>query len=111
MALLLLSLGTFYQWCLAIGPRGGTGVFWVVVILLAVPAHIAGDYYHLSILAGLAPSAHFAHWLGGMGDLPLYPMAAVYGLLGAASWVAFRDRMARRTKIVDKKLELIGVIR
>jgi hypothetical protein len=111
MVLLLLSLGTFYQWCLAIGPRGGTGVFWVVVILLAIPAHIAGDYYHLRILAGFSPSAHFAHWLGGMPELPLYPMVAAYGLLGAASVVSFRDRMVRRAKIVDQKLELMGVTR
>jgi hypothetical protein len=111
MTLLILSLGTFYQWCLAIGSRAGARVFWVVVILLTLPAHLFGDYYHLDFLAGVAPSAHFAHWIAGNRDLPLYLLAGVYGLLGAASLLAYRRRMAKRRLVVDQKLEQMGVSR
>jgi hypothetical protein len=83
----------------------------VVVILLVVPAHILGEFYQLDPLAGFAPSAHFVHWFGGARDLPLYPALAVYGFLGAGSFLSFRRRMVRREKVVDQKLEQMGVSR
>jgi hypothetical protein len=110
IALVLLSLGTYYQWCVAIGTRGGAWVFWSTMIMLTVPAHVAGSYFHLQVVMGATLSAHVGAWVNGMPEPPVLPLILVYTALLITSFFSFRSRMIRRERVVDQKLEQMGVV-
>jgi hypothetical protein len=107
MTLVLVALGTLYQWCIAITPGSGAGIFWTIGVLLMVPAHIIGVVYKIDVVLALTPTAVFAAWIGNNAPPSLYPMLILYALILCAAFVAFRRRMARRVKVIDQKLELM----
>src|SRR5262249_2154730 len=81
-----LALGSLLQWCVAVGGRPGRSVFLTMAVILIVPLHVVGWYYHLNILLALSASAQFASWLGLLPvKLSLVPLLIFYGLLLAGT--------------------------
>src|SRR5207302_1410548 len=95
MSVLLLTLGTLYQWCVAVGGRSGRGVFFSLALLLIVPAHIVGRYWQLSWLEATSPSAHFQQWLSQGEPLHPLPLLLTFGIVLVLSWLLVR-RYVRR---------------
>jgi hypothetical protein len=109
-ALLLLVLGTFQQWFLLLGGRAGWGAFLTLVVVLTVPVHLLGTYYESPEILALTPSAHFARWLGDLPAPHLAPLWIVYTLFLVAPWLAVQRRLRRMEKVVDHKLQGMGVL-
>lgn len=108
-SLLLLSLGTVYQWFVFIGGRNGKGIFLSLVLILTVPFHIVGYYYQIQFMYAIAPSAHFVHWLRGMGYLTPVPLLILYSLLFVLARISLTRRLHGLEAVVDRKLETMGV--
>src|SRR5207245_6508079 len=79
--LLLLALGTLFQWCVAVGGRSGRGVFISLAMILMVPSQLVGYYWNISWLEAASPSAQFPRWLSGGTPLTLHPLLLVYGVV------------------------------
>lgn len=108
--LTLFALAQLLQWCYLRGEKSFGGItFIVLAVLLDVPAHIAGDYFRLPWIAGLAPSAHFARWLSDEPSLPLAPLIALYAAVALASWLGIARWIRRTRDNVDRKLRAMGV--
>jgi hypothetical protein len=110
LVLLTLSLGTLYQWLGAVAGRTGMGLFVTLALILIIPCHVVGYNYQVEGVLALAPSAHFAAWFNGTRPPSLVPLFALYGLIGILAWVALRRRTVRLRKIVNHKLEVMGVV-
>jgi hypothetical protein len=109
-ALLVLSLGTVYQWFVSVAGRAGRGAFSTLVAILNAPFHIVGQYYHNDFLLALTPSAHFAAWLGGWPSPRLVPLVIVYTLILVVTGALLRQRIRQAERVVDRKLEMMGVV-
>jgi hypothetical protein len=102
--LLLVSVGSLYQWCVWIAGRsGGAGCLLMVATFVLVP-HIGGHYFGHELLMSLSPSAHFAQWLAGESSLPLFPLLALYGLILVTTRVSLTRRLRAHQAAVDRKL-------
>jgi hypothetical protein len=111
MTVLILSLGTLYQ-LLAAVLRGRTGLavlFCTILLVLTVPAHIVGYYYHIDWLRALAPSAQFAAWFTKSAPPSPWPLLGLYGLMLIGSWLALRRWVTYLERNVDRKLHSMGV--
>jgi hypothetical protein len=111
LVVLTLSLGALYQWLGAVAGRTGMGLFVTLVLLLVIPCHVVGYNYQIDTLLSLAPSAHFAAWFSGKPPPSQVPLFALYGIIGLSTWLALRRRLARLQRIVDGKLNVMGVVR
>jgi len=110
MVVLTLSLGTLYEWLVAMAGRTGTGLFLTLLLLLVVPCHVVGYNYEIEWLLALTPSAHFASWFSSSRPPSALPLLALYGVILALSFLAVRRRVIRLERSVDRKLEHMGVI-
>jgi len=106
--LLVLSLGTLYQWCVFVAGRTGRAAFTTIVALMVVPYHLLGVYYHSQFLLSLTPSALFGAWMFESPSPSLLPLVIEYGALLVLSWFSLRRLMGRAQKAIDRKLEGIG---
>jgi hypothetical protein len=106
---LLLSLGTVYQWCVALAGQLGRGVLLTLAMLLILPPHLVGYYYDIGWLQALTPSAQFIAWADPVAMWPLWPMLVLYGALLVLTWGSLRAYVARVEKMVDSKLQQMGV--
>jgi hypothetical protein len=112
MMLLLLSLGTLYQWFVFIAGRYGKTAFVLFLLLADLVPHILGSYYQLPLLLALSPSANAVRWLQpgvpiGLNPLPLL---VLYGVALVVAWSSLRRRIDRLEEIVDHKLRQMGVV-
>jgi hypothetical protein len=109
---LLLSLGTTYQWMVFIAGRYGKTAFMLFLLLADLVPHILGSYYEVPLVLALSPSAHAARWFGpALGDpLSPLPLLAVYGALLLWTWIGLRRRLDRLEQAVDRKLKEMGVV-
>ena len=106
--LLVLSLGTLYQWFVFIAGRVGRTAFFTFVAIIVVPFHVLGSYYQNGFLLSLTPSALFGDWIIGSPSPSLLPFVIEYGLFLVLSWVSLRRRMGRAQQVVDRRLEGMG---
>ncbi|HEV3119926.1 MAG TPA: hypothetical protein VGY58_22895, partial [Gemmataceae bacterium] len=111
MSLLVLALGTLYQWCVAVGGRSGRGVFLSITLLLTVPAHVAGRYWQLPLLEATSPSAHFQQWLSEGAPLAVAPLLLTFGTVLVLSRLLVHRYISRAGAVVRRKLEIMGVTR
>ena|GEM_PF-5094524 len=109
--LLLLALGSLYQWCVAVGGRSGRGVFISLAMILMVPAHLVGYYWQIPLLEAVSPSAQFPRWLSGGAPLNLAPLLITYGAVLAITWTLLRRYISRADAVVKRKLQAMGVIK
>lgn len=107
--LLLLTLGTLHQWFVFIAGRAGKVALLTFVVIIILPLHLLGEYYHSEFLLTLSPSAHFAYWFTGRSLPHLEYLLAVYAALLIGSWLSLRRRIRRLEKIIDGKLQDMGV--
>jgi hypothetical protein len=107
--LLLLTLGTLYQWFVFIAGRNGKTVFVSCVAILILPPHLLGEYYQNEFLLGLTPTAHIANWLSGSRLAHVEYMLAGYAALLLGSWLSLRRRMGHLERVIDRKLQTMGV--
>ncbi len=107
--LMLLTLGTLHQWFVLVAGRPGKAVLVTFVAIIIVPLHLFGEYYHRELVLALSPSAHFAYWFIGRPLSHLEYMLGVYAGLLLWSWLSLRRRIRRLEKIVDGKLQTMGV--
>ncbi len=112
MLVLILAFGVSYQWALFVGGRGVGGALFVPLGMLVVAPHILGAYYQIPLLLSLSISAQFGSWFGGFRVPPLlgvWPLLGLYGLILVVMWLSLRRALARLERVVDQKLELMGV--
>ncbi len=109
MVMLILALGVSYQWALFAGGRGVGGALLVPLAILIVAPHILGAYYHFPLFLSLSVSAQFASWFGVPPPLEVWPLLALYGLILIVMWLALRGALRQLTRVVDRKLEAMGV--
>ena len=106
--LLLLSLGTLRQWCVAVGGRSGRGVFFTLGLILMLPVYLVGLYFQSDEVEAFSPIGHFVHWFNQGEPLNPLPLLLVYGTLLILTWVLLRRYVARVEKVVVRKLQLMG---
>jgi hypothetical protein len=109
--LLLMTLGTVYQWFISIAGRSAKGAFLTFLMILIVPFHILGYYYQINLLLALSPSAHFLSWFQESPPPALLPLFVAYGGLLVLMWWSLRRRVARMSAVVDEKLVQMGVVK
>jgi hypothetical protein len=109
MTVLLLALGSLHQWFVFIAGRAGKVGLVTFAAIIILPLHLFGAYYDNQSLLALSPSAHFAYWFSGRVLPHLEYMLAVYAGLFLWSWLSLRRRIGRLEKIVDGKLQIMGV--
>ena len=113
VTVLTLALGWMLQWCHLFAPRGTAPVLVLLLaIVLTVIPHTVGTRYNLPAIMGLSPSAHFFRWMGApmaRDDVPLLPMALVFGSLAVFSVSFFLRALRRQTVEVRNKLVEMGV--
>jgi hypothetical protein len=107
-AVLVLSLGSLYQWFAYVAGPGGAGAYLTVVPMLVVPIHLIGHYYDNDWLLSLSPSAHFVNWFSGAAALAIAPVVAVYGLIFVVMRFVLRRRLRQLETAVDNKLKHMG---
>ncbi len=105
MAILLMSLGVFYQLLVLVAPSGGKMVFYLIVGLMAgVPAAL-GSHYHLEWLQAFSPISHFIDWMSySQHSLPPAPVIVLYSIVMLYSWRQLRQWVNSYIRIVDCKL-------
>ncbi len=103
---LLLSLGTLYQWFVFIAGRFGKTAFVLFLMLIDLVPHIVGSYYDLPWLLTLSPSAQAVRWLQPNVGEPLspLPLLAVYGAALVVAWLSLRRRLNRLEEVVDRRI-------
>jgi hypothetical protein len=109
---LTLAVGTVYQWWVLLAGRSGTGMTMALLLLLvAVGPHLLGYYYKDEWMLNLSPSYHFARWLfGPAGESNPQVMLGIYGLVLVLVWYSLRRRLQHLAKLVDNRLERMGVL-
>src|SRR5262249_54469437 len=110
-AVLVLSLGSLYQWFAYVAGPGGAGAYLTVVPMLVVPIHLIGHYYDNDWLLSLSPSAHFVNWFSGAAPLAIAPVVALYGLIFVVMRFVLQRRLRQLEIAVDNKLKHMGVVR
>jgi hypothetical protein len=110
---LLLSLGTVYQWLVFIGGRYGKTAFILLLLLVDVLPHSLGQYYDWPWLLSLSPTANMVRWFEPTLSPPVEPLLLVlaYGAVLLLAWWSLRGRVRRLERAVDRKLEQMGVVR
>jgi hypothetical protein len=109
--LLMLTLGTLHQWFVFVAGRAGKAGLVTFLAIIVLPLHLFGEYYHNEYVLALSPSAHFAYWFSGrILPHPEY-MLAVYGGLLLWSGVSIRRGVGRLEKVIDSKLQTMGVVK
>jgi hypothetical protein len=109
VTVLLLTLGTLHQWFVFVAGRSGKAGLVTFAAIIILPLHLFGEYYHNEFLLALSPSAHFAYWFSGRLLPHLEYMLVVYAGLLLWSWLSIRRRIGRLEKIVDEKLQRMGL--
>jgi hypothetical protein len=118
--LLILALGTLYQWCLFLGRRGYNLFALLVVILVVVPHFVGGTmkanrpneaaWPWVDWLLSVTPSAHYVLWLGPWDEsLALAPVIILYLILLLVFRAAFHGSMRHVEHTVTTKLRAMGV--
>jgi hypothetical protein len=112
---LLLSLGTLYQWFVFIAGRYGKTAFVLFLLMVDILPHALGRYYELPLVVALSPSAHFIGWIEPKSAtsaelLSPLPLLVVYGGALIATWWSLRRRIGRLEAVVDRRLQLMGVV-
>jgi hypothetical protein len=103
--LLLVSVGTWYQWVLLIAGRSGGIALVVLLAMIVCIPHMVGEYYDLDLLRSFSPTAHYLQWLMAGQPLPLYPLVIVYGSILIAARLSLTARLRGHVAVVERKLE------
>jgi hypothetical protein len=109
--LLMLSLGTLHQWFAFIAGQSGRAVLVTILVIIILPLHLLGEYYQSEFLLALTPSAHFGRWFSGRPLPHLEYMLTVYAGILLWCWLSLRRRIGRLEKIIDRKLQIMGVVK
>jgi hypothetical protein len=106
---LMLTLGTLHQWFVFIVGRAGKAAFATLLVILILPLHVVGEYFHSGFLLAFTPTAHFARWLSGDSLPHLEYLLSICVALLLWSWISLRRRIHHLEKITDQKLLQMGV--
>ncbi|HEV8060779.1 MAG TPA: hypothetical protein VGP68_12945 [Gemmataceae bacterium] len=109
---LFLAAGSLFQWLIIAFDRSGRGFFFTLLVLLVMPVHLAGYYFHIGFLLALAPSDHFRHWFSPKDPEPaqsLIPMIGFYAVILLLTQVWTHRRIAAMNRVVLGKLRTMGV--
>jgi hypothetical protein len=107
---LTLAFGALHQWFVLVGGRHGIPLMTLVLIMAVGLPVLLGRIEGLDWLIPLSPGAHFVEWFGGpRATYNLLPMLGLYAGLAGLAWLSVRGRLRRLEKVVDQKLERMGV--
>jgi hypothetical protein len=136
MVILLLALGTLYQWFLMVAGGNGAAVFMGLVMILVLVPHLSGLYLQeldqnrliraavtsapapplrMGVpqwVMAISPSAHFGQWfMDPEQSLNLTPIVVLYAAIFLWSWTSIRRRLRRFGQTVHNKLEKMGALK
>jgi hypothetical protein len=106
---LFLAAGSLFQWMVVAFERSGRSLFFTLVLLLILPADLAGRYYRVDFLISLTPSGQFGHWFHDEPSQSLYAMVALYAAILLVTQLGTHRAIAAMSRIVAGKLELMQV--
>jgi hypothetical protein len=93
----------------ALAGRSGKGVFATLVLFLVAPLHIIGYYYNIKLFLALSPSAHFTSWFAGSEAPSVLPLVIAYLAGLGVMWLSLRRYIGRMQRLVQHKLQQMGV--
>ncbi len=107
MCLLVLSLGTLYQFLVSMG-QAMPMFFMAALATIVVGPHLAGVYLQMPELTATSPSAQFGHWiLEEPAIAPLWPFFLAYGAMFVVARIVLSRRLQQTVRAVDKKLAVM----
>jgi hypothetical protein len=124
-ALVILSVGTLYQWMVLVADRSGIVMCITVVATLMVAPMVAGEYYNHDLARAGSPISQFVQWFrvgtqppvadgaiafAGAQPLNVVPLLLAYGVLLIYAWASLRRRFARHTQVVHSRLERMNAL-
>ncbi|HEY2837737.1 MAG TPA: hypothetical protein VGJ26_01210 [Pirellulales bacterium] len=103
----LLALGSLFQWLLSIGQAGGVMFIGMVAMFSVVP-HLAGAYLDSELLVAASPSGQFASWLFQVPPtLRVEPLLVVYGAMFVITQRLNARRISLGIAAVKRKIEIM----
>jgi hypothetical protein len=113
--MLILVVGTVYQWFVFLAGRNGAALIASLVLAVTAIPHLAGHYYQLNWLLRLCPSYYFGQWLvqmvqSGISLVDMIPFFLLYGAVLVFTWSMLRRHLSILARAVDRKLILMGAM-
>ena len=122
-SVLIRLYGALFQWNSLIFGRSGHAMIVLFIAGLIAPYYL-GLIEQVGWLAQLSPFAHYTRWFGekpdafnaifraDIGDFDMLPiLLVILGLVAFLARTSFRARMRYLARVVDRKLEKMGVVR
>lgn len=109
MSVCLLAFGTLLQWCHLFFGNVAMILFISLLLLITVPAHVAGFSYDFPWLEDLTWSSHLGQWLLDRPPQNWLPVTLLYIAIYLGARFAISQRMRVMNSIVDRRLAEMGV--
>ncbi len=108
-SIIIFMCGALYQWIALAFNRAGRGFFISFLLLLVLPADLSGRYFHNEWLISMTPIGHFDAWLHDRPTTDMLPVCLLYLTIGLIATYRTHRRQRAMNRIVDIKLNKMGV--
>ena len=108
-SIIIFMCGALYQWIAIAFNRAGRGFFISSLLLLVLPADLSGRYFRNEWLISMTPVGHFDAWLHDRPTVDMLPVCLLYLTIGLIAMYRTHWRQRAMSRIVDIKLEKMGV--